>query len=89
MSPPRRSIAFLAAAVLLSGACASHSYAADLDAGEAKQAFNSYGCNACHATDEARIGPPYRAVAFRYAQSPAEAEAWLAAKIIFGGEVVR
>jgi len=53
---------------------------------EAKHLFGAYGCNACHAVDEARIGPPYRAVAARYLGSAqAELDAWLATKIRLGG----
>ena len=58
--------------------------AADLSDAEAKRFFNDHGCNACHAVDEARIGPPFRAVAIRYAAN-AEALATLTQKVRFGG----
>jgi cytochrome c len=42
-------------------------------------------CDECHAVQEARIGPPFQAVALRYsAEGPAAAER-LARKIINGG----
>ncbi len=89
MNRSRRLISSFIVATVIGTAGASRSRAGDLGAGEAKQILNLRGCNACHATDEARIGPPYRAVAFRYAGSgakqEAEAEDWLAAKILFGG----
>ena len=60
-----------------------------LDAKSARQLFNLRGCNACHEVDEARIGPPYKVVALRYAaafeQAPEDRIAALAAKIRFGG----
>jgi cytochrome c len=66
-------------------ATAAHARDAPLTPAQAKQLFNAYGCNACHAVDEARIGPPYRAVALRYANpSPVTIE-WLATKIVSGG----
>lgn len=36
------------------------------DAAAAKHFFNARGCNACHAVDEPRLAPPFRAVAVRY-----------------------
>jgi cytochrome c551/c552 len=66
--------------VLLSGlACA-----AQLSDTEAKQFFNAKGCNACHGVDDARIGPPFRAVAARYWRS-SDALENLGRKIRFGG----
>ncbi|HEY8123661.1 MAG TPA: c-type cytochrome [Myxococcota bacterium] len=66
-------------------AMTAHAQDAPLTAAQAKQLFNANGCNACHAVDETRIGPPYRAVALRYANpSPATLE-WLAIKIVSGG----
>lgn len=60
--------------------------AADLDDAGAKQFFNAKGCNACHANNEMRIGPPYIAVAARYAAEPRDERiALLAAKIRAGG----
>lgn len=66
-------------------AMAAHAQDAPLTPAQAKQLFNAYGCNACHAVNETRIGPPYRAVALRYANpSPATIE-WLATKLVSGG----
>lgn len=42
-------------------------------------------CNACHATDETLIGPPYRAIAARHAGDREIAIEVLARKIIHGG----
>lgn len=42
-------------------------------------------CDECHAIQEARIGPPFQAVALRYAAERAAAEERLARKIINGG----
>lgn len=80
---PKRRI--LAAALLV--ACGSGgALAADLDDAAAKHLFNAKGCNACHATGEMRIGPPYVAVAARYASEPRDERIGkLAAKIRFGG----
>ena len=61
----------------------------ELDDADAKLAFRLRGCNACHEVDEQRIGPPYRAIALRYAadhaSDPLARENALAAKIRFGG----
>src|SRR3954466_15408781 len=51
----------------------------------AKSFFNDKGCNACHATDELRIGPAYRSVAQLYAAHPEEAVERLSLKIRHGG----
>jgi cytochrome c len=59
--------------------------AEDLNDARAKALFNAKGCNACHATDEARIGPPFRTVALRYANTPGFDVEWLAKKIRNGG----
>ncbi|MEP7245807.1 MAG: hypothetical protein ABI885_19325, partial [Gammaproteobacteria bacterium] len=62
---------------------------APLTDADAKKLFNARSCNACHAVDEMRIGPPFRAVAIRYRQgSPQiapETLDWLALKIRTGG----
>ena len=60
-------------------------WAEDLNDASAKALFNAKGCNACHATDEARIGPPFRTVALRYANTPGFDVEWLAQKIRHGG----
>jgi cytochrome c len=75
----------LAFATLLAVASASAT-GAGFDSATAKQFFNDKGCNACHAVDEQRIGPPYKAVAIRYASEPsAERAESLAMKIRHGG----
>lgn len=53
---------------------------ADADADFAR----SKKCMSCHAIDEKRIGPPYKAVAAKYANDK-DAEAKLAKKIREGG----
>lgn len=61
----------------------------EYDDADAKLVFNLRGCNACHEIENPRIGPPYRAMALRYAadhaQNPGAREQALAAKIRFGG----
>jgi len=42
-------------------------------------------CDECHAIQEARIGPPFQAVALRYSAAGPEVEERLARKIINGG----
>lgn len=42
-------------------------------------------CDECHAIQEVRIGPPFQAVALRYATEGPAAEERLARKIINGG----
>ncbi len=43
-------------------------------------------CEACHSVNEVRIGPPFNAVAIRYAQQPRDITVdVLAAKILYGG----
>jgi cytochrome c len=42
-------------------------------------------CDECHAIQEARIGPPFQAVALRYANGGPAVEERLARKIINGG----
>lgn len=60
-----------------------------LDDVSAKTLFNERGCNACHETDEMRLGPPYRAVAARYSEdfkiNPDARVAALGLKIRVGG----
>lgn len=58
--------------------------AGPLSDSEAKKFLNARGCNACHGVDEARIGPPFIAVAARYSRS-ADAVDNLGRKIRFGG----
>lgn len=73
----------------IAGVLAAVSFAASaagFDAVSAKAFFNDNGCNACHAVDEPRIGPPYKVVATRYAgESPDERTESLAMKIRHGG----
>ena len=59
--------------------------AEDLNDASAKALFNAKGCNACHATDEVRIGPPFRTVSLRYTNTPGFDAEWLAQKIRVGG----
>lgn len=63
--------------------------AAGLTDAQAKTLFNERGCNACHAVDEQRIGPPFRIVALRYAgdyaKDPDALTSRLAQKVRFGG----
>ena len=60
-------------------------WAEDLNDASAKALFNAKGCNACHATDEVRIGPPFRTVSLRYTNTPGFDAQWLAQKIRSGG----
>ena len=60
-------------------------WAEDLNDASAKALFNAKGCNACHAIDEMRIGPPFRIVSARYANTPGFDPQWLAQKIRSGG----
>ncbi|HEU4429899.1 MAG TPA: c-type cytochrome [Myxococcota bacterium] len=77
---------FACIALLSASLASSAARAEDLSASDAKQLFSAYGCNACHEVDEARIGPPYRAVAARYVRSAqVERDEWLARKIRLGG----
>ena len=52
---------------------------------QAKLFFNDKGCNACHATDELRIGPAYRSVAQLHADHSEDAVERLSLKIRHGG----
>ena len=52
---------------------------------QAKSFFNDKGCNACHATDELRIGPAYRSVAQLYAADAENTVERLSLKIRHGG----
>ena len=60
-------------------------WAEDLNDASARALFNAKGCNACHATDEVRIGPPFRTVSLRYTNTPGFDAEWLAQKIRSGG----
>lgn len=60
-------------------------WAEDLNDASARKLFNAKGCNACHATDEVRIGPPFRTVSLRYTNTPGFDAEWLAQKIRSGG----
>jgi cytochrome c len=71
--------------VLASAAGSAHAGAAALTNAEAKKLFNSRSCNACHAVDETRIGPAFRAVALRYHDASPATVDWLATKIVEGG----
>ena len=73
-----------AAAACLLGLLCAPAGAADLSDSQAKTFFNANGCNACHGVVETRIGPPFVAVAARYAQTPDAAET-LRRKIRAGG----
>lgn len=76
----------LAAAILIAGfASAARAETKPLDDAAAKKLFNLRSCNACHAVDEARIGPAFRTVGLRYREATPELESWLATKIIDGG----
>jgi cytochrome c len=78
---------FAAVALLatVSAPALAGSGATTLTDAEAKKLFNARSCNACHAVDETRIGPAFRAVALRYhGASPATVD-WLATKIVEGG----
>lgn len=79
----------LAAAALLASAPISAHAGPELNAAQAKKLFNDRGCNACHGTEDPRIGPPYQVVALRYsaeyAADPAALIDKLAQKIRFGG----
>lgn len=61
----------------------------EFDDADAKLVFRLRGCNACHEVEAQRIGPPYRAIALRYATAHAEdakmIEQALAMKIRLGG----
>jgi cytochrome c len=77
-----RLAAALAFAALTS---AAHAEAPALTDAQAKKLFGAYYCNACHAVDEARIGPPFRSVALRYRGASPDRVRWLATKIMEGG----
>ncbi len=67
--------------LLASLACMNARADADADLAKTKK------CLGCHAVDEKRIGPPYKAVAAKYANDK-DAEARLAKKIREGGSGV-
>lgn len=77
----------LCTAVAMAGIAASASvgHTADLSDSEAKTFFNAKGCNACHGVDEMRIGPSYKMIATRYAQTARDAVDILSWKIRHGG----
>jgi cytochrome c len=73
---------YLALAVILAGPALAG--AAEPPQGLSPLAARQH-CDECHAIEEVRIGPPFKAVALRYAtEGPAAAER-LAQKIINGG----
>jgi cytochrome c len=78
----RRAARLLAFCVVWAGASAQ-APPADRDDGEALA--NLKRCNACHALDEALLGPPYRAIAARHASDRELKVEALARKIIHGG----
>lgn len=65
-------------AFALLGCFASTARADDADFAKSKK------CMVCHAIDEKRVGPPFKAIAARYANEPG-AEARLTNKIRIGG----
>lgn len=81
------SISAIALSVLILASSAAHGAAVDeFDAAAARHFFNEHGCNACHALDEQRIGPSYRAVSARYRSSVgSEVEDVLVHKVLHGG----
>lgn len=80
----RRLQVFTLATLAVAG-FASPARSGELTDAEAKRLFNERRCNACHAVDEMRIGPPFRAVALRYQDGAPESIERLATKIIVGG----
>ena len=78
--PDRRILAALCLAAI-----ALPAGALEYDDASAKAFFNLHGCNACHASAEYRIGPPYDAVGARWANDPEGRVQILAAKIRYGG----
>ena len=81
---PRR-VAALALMSVLSLTGAGVASATEFDDASAKAFFALHGCNACHAVNEFRIGPPFQAVALRYASEPEGRVQLLSAKIRYGG----
>ncbi len=71
---------WLAAAMAVPTLAAAGDPAQELSPLAAKQ-----HCDECHAVQEARIGPPFQAVAARYSSEGSAAEERLARKIINGG----
>jgi len=76
--PRRAAIGLGIAAVVLWGGMTANARADDADLAKSKKCMN------CHALDEKRVGPPFKAVAARYANDQA-AEERLADKIRNGG----
>ncbi len=81
---PRR-VALFALASVLSFTGAGAASASEFDDASSKAFFALHGCNACHALTEFRIGPPFQAVALRYASEPEGRVQFLSAKIRYGG----
>jgi cytochrome c len=73
---------WLSLAVLVAGPTLA--IAADPAQGLAPLAAKQH-CDECHAVQEARMGPPFQAVALRYSAEGPAAEERLARKIINGG----
>lgn len=71
--------------VVASGVVPARAGTAAMTDAEAKKFFNARSCNACHAVDETRIGPAFRAVALRYHDASPATVDWLATKIVEGG----
>lgn len=69
--------------IAVGGSCTT--YAAGMTAAEARQFFSQHHCNACHEVDEARIGPPYRAIAAVYPDASESTIEKLGTKIVQGG----
>ena len=87
---PVRSLLVTALAALSLSACSQEDEVkADslerLTDAEARGLMARHYCNACHEADEFRIGPSYRDVAIRYAESDGDQTDWLAKKIRQGG----
>jgi cytochrome c len=85
MNTDSRRAAFLGLTSVLLLAGAGAASASAFDDASAKAFFALHGCNACHAVTEFRIGPPFQAVALRYASEPEGRVQLLSAKIRYGG----
>jgi cytochrome c len=73
-------LALLASALPLRGVAEEAGGAQDL-----RQALADYGCIACHGEAEMRIGPPFDAIAQRYAAASDEQIYVLTRKVLAGG----
>jgi cytochrome c len=82
MKPHRCAVAF--AALLIVGPATGLAADAGLAQGLSPLAAHHH-CDECHAIREARIGPPFVAVATRYAADREAAVNRLALKIVYGG----